>query len=145
MSLLEPQPNQHYLAVDPGETTGWATFDENGIGTGLGSVHGRIEVYELLSQVQAKLLIIEDFELFPWKSKEQSWSSFETVRVIGAIEFWAYAKNAGLVLQKPNIKVIGYKWAKLTVAKAKADSHERDAYVHGVYYLCKQGIRNPQQ
>jgi len=135
----------HYLAVDPGETTGWATFNEDGTAINYGSAHGRIEVYQLLAATQPKVLIVEDFELFPWKAKEQSWSDFETVRVIGAIEFWAYAKSATVILQLPNIKAIGYKWAGLSLAKAKRDSHERDAYVHGIYYLQKNGIRKPQQ
>lgn len=144
-SVLDPPANQYYLVIDPGETSGWATFQEDGSATAMGSVHGRTAVYGLLSTVQPRLLVVEDFELFPWKARDQAFSQFETVRVIGAIEFWAYAKNVQVILQKPTIKTIAYKWAGISPAKIKRDSHERDAYVHGVYYLQRNGIRKLQQ
>ena len=135
----------HYLALDPGETTGWASFNTDGTPKDFGQVKGRIEVYTLLQEVQPKVLIVEDFMLFPWKSKDQAFSSFEAVRVIGAVEFWAWAKKSVFVLQKPNVKDIGYMWAGVSKAKSHKDSHQLDAYVHGVYFLQKTGILKPQQ
>jgi len=134
-----------YLAIDPGETSGWASFDEAGKPLDIGQIKGRIPVYELLQQVQPKVLIVEDFVLFPWKAKEQAFSQFETVRIIGAIELWAFAKKAVVQLQKPNVKDIGYMWAGMPKAKSHKDSHQRDAYVHGIYFLQKNGILKPQQ
>lgn len=139
-----PEP-AFYLAIDPGETSGWATFKEDGSLDKMGSVLGRESVYALLSSVQPWVIIVEDFELFPWKSRDQAFSKFEAVRVIGAIELWAYAKQRSVHLQKPSIKTVGYMWAGITKAKLKRDSHERDAYVHGVYWLQKNDIRKPQQ
>lgn len=135
----------YYLAIDPGETTGWATFNQEGKPQQFDKVKGREAVYVLLQSVQPTVLIVEDFNLFPWKARDQAFSSFEAVRVIGAIELWAWAKGATVVLQKPNIKSIGYKWAGLPTATQHKDSHERDAYVHGVYYLQSNGILKPQQ
>lgn len=134
-----------YLAIDPGETSGWASFKKDGTPIDFGQVRQRLGVYDLLKEQQPKFLVVEDFELFPWKSKEQSFSQFETVRVIGAIEFWAWAKAVPIVLQKPRIKPIAYKWAGLTPQKNHSLSHGPDAYVHGVYYLQSNGILKPQQ
>lgn len=145
MNGVEWADPAYYLCIDPGETSGWATFKEDGSGDKFGEVRGREAIYSLLTKVQPRTLIVEDFELFPWKSRDQAFSKFETVRVIGAIEFWAYVKGVSLILQMPNIKSIAYMWAGVQKAGSHKDSHERDAYVHGVYYLQKAGIRQPQQ
>lgn len=134
-----------YLALDPGNSTGWATFNEKGDVVGFGTCVTRQEVYEKVADSEPELIIMEDYRLYPWKSKEQSWSPFETVRVIGAVEYYAYLHKCQMVLQEPSIKSIGYKWAGLVKPKNHALSHETDAYVHGVFYLQKQGIRTPQQ
>lgn len=134
-----------YLAVDPGNSTGWATFNDTGDVVGFGTCVTRNSVYEKLAEAAPELIIMEDYRLYPWKAKEQSWSGFETVRIIGAVEYYAYLHNAKVVLQEPSIKGIGYKWAGLTKPKNHALSHETDAYVHGVYYLQSNGIRKPQQ
>lgn len=141
-----------YLALDPGDNTGWCTFDANGeiVNQGLCSnLDGRESLYNLLQEmhkeVRLKLVICENYALFPWKSKEQSWSDLNTPRVIGVIEYWCYLTKIELELQPPNIKMIAYRWAGLTPAKNKKMSHSLDAYVHGIYYLQKNGIRKAQQ
>lgn len=142
-SAGDPQP-AYYLSLDPGNNTGWATFDENGNSTGYGSVHDRESVYSTLTAVQAKALIVEDFKLYPWKSTQQAWSSLETVRVLGAIEFWAYAKQCPIHFTSPTNLKIGMMWAGLRVPKGHIPD-EQSAYAHGVWWLQKNGIRNPQQ
>ena len=136
--------NTYYLCLDPGKTTGWATFDESGVGITMGQVNVE-ELIEMLKTTPAKVIITEDYRLFPWKAKEQVWSKLDTVRLIGMIQLWCYLHNLQLILQDPNIKSIGYMWAGLKKAASHKNSHERDAYVHGVYYLQRQGIRKPQQ
>lgn len=139
-----PESVAHYLAIDPGKTSGWATFDEAGNGITMGQASTE-ELIKLLQETTAKVLITEDYRLFPWKAKEQIWSKLDTVRLIGMIQLWCYLHNLQLFLQDPNIKSIGYMWAGIPKAKSHKNSHERDAYVHGVYYLQKAGIRRPQQ
>lgn len=134
----------YYLALDPGKTTGWATFDESGVGITMGQA-SITELIKLMDDTSARVIITEDYHLFPWKAKEQIWSKLDTVRLIGMIQYWCYKTNRQLILQDPNIKSIAYMWAGLQRAKSHKDSHERDAYVHGVYYLQRQGIRRPQQ
>lgn len=133
-----------YLAIDPGETSGWATFTKEGKPIDYGQVAQRLGIYDLLKDKQPQFLIVEDFQLYPWKSNAQAFNQFETVRVIGAIEFWAWAKSVPVVLQKPSVKGIGYKWAGIDPPKNHSISHGPDAYVHGIYFLQSNGIIQPQ-
>jgi hypothetical protein len=136
--------NARYLAIDPGKMNGWATFDVEGNGITMGQcdVMGLIE---LLDETTATTLITEDYKLYPWKRDEQIWSRLDTVRIIGMIQYFCYKNNRNLILQMPNIKPIAYMWAGIKEAKSHKNSHERDAYVHGIYFLQKAGIRKPQQ
>lgn len=135
----------HYLALDPGETTGWAAFDENGNSAGFSDVQGRVAVYELLEREKPSVIIMEDYLVDPEKIKGHFWSPVETIRVIGAVEGWAYFNKAKVILQSRTVKPIAYMWAGITKPKAKAMTHQTDAYVHGVYFLQKHGVRRPQQ
>jgi hypothetical protein len=136
-----------YLALDPGNSTGWATFGADGNPIGFGTLKGKDEFYEFLkSQPESLVAVIcEDFRLYPWKSMQQAWSQLDTVRLIGVVEFWCSERNKMLVFQNPSIKTIAYAWAGIPVPKNKALTHETDAYVHGVYYLQSIGVRTPQQ
>jgi hypothetical protein len=137
-----------YISFDPGEHTGWATFDNAGRAIDHDFVHGRQDLYELLDHLEwspIKHVIIEDFFLFPWKAKEQGWSDFETARVIGVLQDRCYLSKTEYTMQPANFKPIAYKWAGMTVPKNKLQTHAADAYVHGVYYLQKLGVRTPQQ
>lgn len=134
----------YYLALDPGKTTGWATFAQDGSGLTMGQVNV-MDLIKMMDNTPARVIITEDYHLFPWKKNEQVWSRLDTVRLIGMIQYWCFKTNRQLILQDPNIKTIAYMWAGLKKAGLHKNSHERDAYVHGVYYLQKQGIRKPQQ
>jgi len=139
-----------YLSLDPGNSTGWATFRENGSAIEFGTVKGKVNFYDLLSNMQTSEpewthIICENYKLYPWKSTEQAWSQLDTVRIIGALEMFAHDHLLDLTFQDPSVKTIAYKWAGLAVPKQKAQTHETDAYVHGIYYLQKAGIRTPQQ
>lgn len=132
-----------YLALDPGNSTGWATFTEKGDLIEFGTVRKRTEVYELLEKFQPEVLIVED-----WITRQGinlGGTKLEVIRVIGAVECWAYFNNATVHLQPNTIKSIGYTWAGMRKPKNHDQSHETDAYVHGVYWLQKNGIRKPQQ
>lgn len=153
----EPTGRERYLSLDPGLSTGYATFDANGDLITFGTLKGGSEdLYPFLRRLVFKLaldfsleykldVIIEDYKLYPWKAMSQVWDSLETVRLIGAVQFWANLHEFPVHLQEPNVKGIAYKWAGISVPKNHALSHETDAFVHGVYYLQKAGIRRPQQ
>lgn len=157
----EPTGRERYLSLDPGLSTGYATFDSNGDLITFGTLKGGSEdLYPFLNRLNAHIrlaealtdettghldVIIEDYKLYPWKAMSQVWDSLETVRLIGAVQFWADLHEFPVHLQEPNVKGIAYKWAGISVPKNHALSHETDAFVHGVYFLQKAGIRRPQQ
>lgn len=140
-------PGPHYLAAfDPGESTGWATFNAEGGSTGLGTVTTREGLYELLAEVgPVAIVVIEDFRLFQHKALQQSGSKMEAVRVIGAIESWAYQNKSKIILQAANIKPIAVMWSGMKPKGKHANSHHVDAYNHGYYYLRKSGIIKPKR
>lgn len=136
----------YFLAIDPGLTVGWATFDEAGNGITMGQVRME-QFYDMLVGCKSQVIIMEDYMKNPqhFKHVERDWSKLETVRVIGAVEFYCKLTGKQLVEQPNTIKPIAYMWAGLQPSKNHKISHEQDAYVHGVYYLQKAGIRRPQQ
>jgi hypothetical protein len=135
--------NGYYLALDPGGSTGWATFREDGSGITMGTCTSRTEVYELLRSVKPSRIIMEDW--ITRQNAQLGGDRLEVVRVIGAVEFYAYLREIPVTLQPNTVKGIAYKWAGMARGGPKRDSHEKDAYCHGVYYLQKAGIRKPQQ
>ena len=132
-----------YLALDPGETTGFAAFDAKGDSTEIGEVFSDAELDDLLDRLSPTVVIVEDWIQNP--HAHMGGNKQLTARTIGSVESWARRHNAKVVLQPNTIKSIGYMWAGISKAKAKSMSHRADAYVHGVYYLQRQGIRHPQQ
>lgn len=146
--------NAYYLAIDPGERfNGWATFKESGDLITMGTVIGVDQLTDWLEVFDTSTLqkiIVEDYRIGIVKgrnfgaSKHQG-SRAETAKTIGRIESWAHRNKVGLVLQGNSIKPVGYLWAGIPVPKNKDLTHETDAYVHGVHYLQKNGVRSPQQ
>ena len=133
-----------YLALDPGETTGWATFDENGDGIEYGQFKQSEQTEKLTEFIHSglKAVICEDYRNFGWK-KQKNWSRNQTSKNIGAIEILCEMRQVPLFLQPANIKSIGYKWAGLGEAPSNHSiSHQFDAYVHGVYWLVNNNIRS---
>ena len=143
-----PTGEERYVAIDPGISTGFATFKANGDLIRTGTLrNGKAELYPFLDLLESHHhldVILEDYKLFPWKAMAQVWDSLETVRFIGAIDRWASKMVYPVHLQDPQIKAIGYKWAGISVPKNHDMSHETDAFVHGVYYLQKLGVRRLQ-
>lgn len=132
-----------YLALDPGETTGFAIFDEKGNSLEIGEVFSDAELDDLLDRLSPTVVIVEDWVQSPYIT--MGGNKQLTARTIGSVESWCRRHSAKVVLQPNTIKSIGYKWAGLPKPKVKSLSHRSDAYVHGVYYLQKNGIRYPQQ
>ena len=145
--MEEPRSKPEYLSLDPGNSTGWATFTSEGKLITTGTTKGKQELYDLLRSMprSVQAVICEDFKLYPWKSNQQAWSQLDTVRYIGAVELWCAVTNRTLILQPSSVKPVGYAWAGMRPTTRKSESHSMDAYVHGVYYLQSIGVRKPQQ
>jgi hypothetical protein len=138
------------LVIDPGITSGWATFNLaegvpetlKGLDRSMGQVMGQRELWELLTSIQdpPDLVIYERFRaLGDYKihfGKENI-----TEQNIGIVLGYAYSVGADIVVQDPENKRKGYAWAKLKIASNHKDSHRRDAYAHGEFYMVMNGYK----
>lgn len=130
------------LAFDPGGTTGVVTLNSED--------KVPLEEYEELSipglyrkldnppetWTTVDLVIIEDFTIDPKKWKAHEHSRVPTIKVIGAIEFFAWRYDRKTFLQNRSIKPVGYGW----LGMQNAHGHWQDAFVHGMYYMIKRKI-----
>lgn len=135
-----------FLAIDPGETTGWAEFDEDGFGIGLGQVK-QIGLTKFLTDhvhSELKAVICEDYKNHGF-TQQKRWSRNQTSKNIGKIEVFAELHGVTVILQPNTVKGIGYMWSGIDPPSNHGISHQYDAYVHGVYYLQSNGIRKPGQ
>ena len=132
------------LAIDPGESSGWATYSATGEFQDAGICRSREGVYDLLKEVgPVAKVVIEDYRLFSHKAVQQSGSRLETVRVIGAIESWAAINDSEVILQPASIKSIAQKWSGIVPKGSHKNTHHIDAMLHGHYYLQRTEVIKP--
>ena len=141
MAKEEPK----YLALDPGETTGWAKFNKDGVIIEYGQyVQGEQTKWlteNLTSDLEA--VICEEYRIYNPK-RQKRWSRNETSKNEGAIQLLCEMRQVPFHLQPANVKAIGYKWAGLGQAPSNhAISHQFDAVAHGTYWLRQKGILKP--
>lgn len=137
-----------YIALDPGETTGFALFADDGELIKYGQFTQKDQADWLKKHVtpKLKLIIVEDYKNYAWK-RQKNWSRNQTSKNIGAVEMIANIVGIPIHLQMANAKGIGFKWAHLNEKVCMANhsqSHQYVAVAHGVYYLQLNGIRKPQ-
>lgn len=135
-----------YIALDPGETTGWAKFDEQGECIGFGQFTQAEQTKWLNDSITSEVLcvIVEDYKNYAWQ-KQKKWSRNQTSKNIGAIEMICELRGVPYYLQPANVKSIGYKWAGLGEApSAHHISHQFDAVAHGTYWLRVNSILKPR-
>lgn len=157
------------LAIDPSGnftegkgTTGWSLLDENinilACGQILANNYECKEAYwesiiNLITSLQPDRLVIEDFLLYASKSNNQINSRFETPKLIGLIEMYAYKHNAHIKLQRAvdvknrwtdDIlvlnKIIDKVGNRYYAGGVMISEHIRDSIRHGVHYI-KYGIK----
>lgn len=137
---------QHYLAIDPGLSTGWASFDATGKPLAMGILRTPDAFFKFLDQMDdlPTIVIVEEFKLFQKKAIQQSGSDMVASRVIGGIEFWAGKNNIHIVWQPASIKKIAQMWTGKKPPSNHDISHDIDAYNHGMYYLIKNKVVLPK-
>lgn len=137
-----------YLAYDPGKTTGWARFSDEGEAVSYGQV-SLDELMDHLDEMAAvgepiQAVIVEDWLLFKRKATQQVGSRMEASQAIGILKKFAKDNDANFVLQPSNVKSIAQKWTQLKPVGSHANSHWVDAFNHGAFYLINAGIRKTQ-
>lgn len=132
-----------YLAIDPGETSGWAYLDAEGKVVDYGQF-GKDNITKSLKDLihsGIKHVIYENYVNFAWK-RQKNWSDNFTSKVIGKIEAICELNDIKFTPQPASVKKAGYAWSGLGAApKDHSMSHQFDAVAHGVYWAQKNGIR----
>lgn len=152
------------LAIDPSGnftegkgTTGWSLLDETitilACGQLLASNYNSKEDYwrsviSLIKHLQPDRLVIEDFLLYASKSSNQINSRFETPKLIGIIEMYAYENNITIKLQRAiDVKnrwtdeillhnnIINKVGNRYYAGGVLVSEHIRDSIRHGVHYI----------
>jgi hypothetical protein len=131
------------LALDPGETTGWATYEPlesavyisqqvtKEIGPSGNWLRKSIDLHSF-DHIRA-----EDYRVYEWKAQDHSWSPIHTAQWIGAIRLIAYETDTPLSFMMAQQAKQFWTDAKLDMfgMNPKGLKHGRDALRHLLYYL----------
>lgn len=135
-----------HIWFDPGDTTGWALF-EDGLPIEMGELHYPSELFGTLVGLisRAELCGFENYRIQPKNSSARGytpfWSEALPIRVIGAIEFASFQSdpNRRMVSQNSDIKPSGYGYAGMKYVKGKKGMHKEDAIAHGTFWWFMKG------
>jgi hypothetical protein len=129
-----------YLGADPGEANGVCGYDESYKLMFMYTV-AHTDMSEFLGLFKnLRVIVCEDFFLYPNKAMQQVYSNMETSQMIGRIKEFAAKNGITVVMQKALIKPTGYKWLGLKpLPKSNPSNHEFDAHVHFMYWLIRMG------
>ena len=133
------------LVLDPGGTTGFVVLrnapllDYKSMPDVLtfGSLEEWHGIEDLLRVWDISVIVMEDFKLYPWKARQQSFSTMVAPRVIGAVEVLAAQYNISVVKQSASVgKSVT---VSVGLRKTLKLNHIIDAVSHGIFYLRTQG------
>jgi len=133
------------MTIDPGKASGYVTFSVSPTdktwkildhGTFLGYIDGFITILKTKGVLDAiGVVVVEDYIIRP-DTVIINIGRVETLRLLGAIEFWASSRKLELILSHPNAKTV---WTrermKLHMSLTGYNRHERDALAHTFKYL----------
>lgn len=126
------------IAIDPGNTTGFAFFQQGRESpVSFGEVKADDFNKWLRSISDPKLWVVEDYIIRPGTANQ--WNKGDTLKLIGRIELYTDILGANLVMQQPSIKPLGYGHAGMEYVKGKSGMHIYDAIAHGAFYRAKNG------
>lgn len=133
---------KYILAVDPGDTTGWATLTYEGghlILWDQVAASGFVDKFmELIKEYGHPVVIVyEDFIVFKRAAAKQAGSRMFASQVIGALKTLSKMTGIPLESQSPDKKDLGAKGSGRKAPSRHSESHKYDAFNHGFYYLCK--------
>lgn len=133
------------LALDPGETTGWALFST--LNGQVSMECGQIKTWPMTDCVQSltklldyaapKFIMHESYRIYDWKTENHSWSGVPTIHVIGCLETLCIQRSipwdtqsAGQAKNFCTDEKLK-SWGVYEVGK----KHARDAIRHGCLFL----------
>lgn len=120
------------LAFDPGQTTGWARFEDT-ILTGAGTLSGLGAVWGLLTDFKPDKIVMEGFRLYPGRAAAKIYSSFPEIEVIGVIRLFAELHGIVLIEELASEAKQRYPDDRLkSMDLYIPNKHARDAVRHGL-------------
>ena len=130
------------LVVDPGDTTGYALFEEDG------ELHlkGQADFDKFLDFLlnnNFDSIVVEDYRLRKGKQAQQTGSRFQAVQVIGALKNVARQEQIPFELASVQAKTLGSMYSGVKPPSDHKKSHEIDAYNIGIYWLVDNKIIEP--
>lgn len=156
-----PEPLGKWLAVDPGEDTGWSLWQDDDL-VDLGTakmwefgdaVHMAVfrdpMELELMGAELALTfrglqgIVCEDWRIYPKEAKSGAlnWDRCRTARLIGGLQLTARQGNLWFVLQPAAIKerALAAGAAHYFISPRDENRHANDSVMHGVYYRAVKG------
>lgn len=130
------------LFVDPGDTTGYAIFEEDGELLTKGQADFD-KFLDFLIQNTFDRIVVEDYRLRKGKQAQQTGSRFQAVQVIGALKYVARQERIGFELVNVQAKTLGSMYSGVKPPSDHKKSHEVDAYNIGIYWLVANDIIYP--
>lgn len=153
-------PITNFLAIDPGDIHQGVAYFEIDISLEVGSTLRRFWTRDLKRDALLRLvedasidaLVVETFVLYPWMAREQGYSKFPTVKVIGVLEYIAELRGLPIFIQGADVKKksrrigerLGFPGSIRMIGSARGkyrgwdydgpSQHERDATGHGVWW-----------
>ena len=135
------------LVVDPGDTTGFASFYDNGdeYSRWQDNFEGVLKLLVGMTPLATDLthIIVEDYRLRKGKQAQQTGSRFQAVQVIGALKYHAMRVGAKFELVDVQAKMLGSMYSGIKPPSNHKKSHEIDAYNIGIYWLVVNKIIDP--
>jgi hypothetical protein len=95
------------LAIDPGETTGYALFNDAQLvraGTIITPDDNTWQwtFYNLIVNIQPDIIVMEEYRIYEHKAMDHSYSTIPTLRYIGGIQMIARLRNIDVFMQSAN-------------------------------------------
>lgn len=131
------------LAVDPGDTSGFALFEDGG--SSIGSWQSDFDKsLELLAPIEnLSKIVVEDYRLRKGKQAQQTGSRFQAVQMIGALKYHAKLHGIAFELASVQAKTLGAMFSGVKPPSNHKESHKIDAYNIGIYWLVDNKIIEP--
>jgi len=133
-------PPQVLLAIDPGETTGYAVFTE-GKYVADGEITIKLDnlkqIWNLIHKLKPDVVVCEDYIVYGSKVKMHAWNRLVTPQIIGVIRYTCEAKQVPLYMQMASTAKGFCNDNKLKEWSfwSKGNIHAKDAIKHACYFL----------
>lgn len=136
----DKQPPKRLVALDPGETTGYAefcsghlTYQEELRTPNIPTATGCLEVII----IGANAVVVENYQVYKWRMKQHVGDTLHTPRLIGCIETLCALQDIRPTKQlAQNVKgFVSDEKLKAWDMYIKGKPHARDAIRHGIFYL----------